>query len=131
MSRVYKFNSTVRENIYRVMMELDMDFISNKRQIENGTLLFEDPQTGALYGFYESGYIRRFYQTTMRWGAAQTINGIGYAMYQLNPVYTEYCVSEYNAKTYEYTRKRRQLVGPMEQLGIAVSAITQYRLKNA
>lgn len=127
--KTYNFTATHRKAIYSVMMELGLALVSTRKQIENGTLLFED--NGYLYGFYESGYCRRFVPTDAGHSTAQKVNGIEYAMYQLNRTYMENCIYQHiDGTVYKCRRKRRVLIGPMEQLGIVTAAIVRWRDKN-
>jgi hypothetical protein len=127
--KTYPFNARTRRTIDLVMREMGLLLVSNKRQIENGTLLYVDLETQCLYGFYESGYCRRFVPTTMAWSQAQIVNGIGYQMYQLNRTYMEnYIYQHMDGTVYKCRRKRRVLVGPMEQIGIVTAAIANYRI---
>jgi hypothetical protein len=124
----YRFRADYRKNVNNVMSEMGLRLVSSPRQIENGTLLYRDLETGCLYGLYESGYCRRFVESQS--GCGQTIKGRNYKMYQLNrrvklnqrkPKKTPF------AKTYP-PRYMRIMANPIEQLGIVVSAITRYRI---
>ena len=111
-----KFNATFRLATASVAEELGLVLFSTKRQIENGTLEFYDPQTDVKYAIYESGYIRRFIRKTVR-GVAHGWNA--WTGYQLNP--------QQNA----FGRNERILIdNPNEQLGIMVRAIVNYRKNN-
>ena len=126
---MYKFNASFRKSVAAVATELGMKFISTKRQVENGTLMFEDPETDSVYALYESGYIRRFIPLGWHWGVAQTIKKRNYAMYQLNKVQFAEKTTEYAGKTYTHTMKQRIKANPEEQLGIFVKSVVNYRNK--
>lgn len=120
------FDARYRKSVDSVLTAMGLKLISTRKQIENGTLMYRDPYTQCLYALYESGYIRRFVPT--RYSIGQTINGKGYAMYQLNPVYNENRIANsYDGKKYIYTVKVRRLLSPIEQLGRIVIAIQNYR----
>ncbi len=125
----YKFDARYRQSVDRVLGSMGLYHVGTKKQVENGTLMYIDPRTDCLYALYESGYCRRFVPTTMAWGQAQTVNERGYAMYQLNRTYMEnYIYQHMDGTVYKCRRKRRVLVGPMEQLGIVTAAIANYRI---
>lgn len=124
-----KFNTRFRMSVMAVADEMGLDFISTQRQVENGTLMFEDRQTNTKYAMYESGYVRRFVPVgNCPWGNSQTINGKGHQMYQLNRVIRNaHKSSIWNGKVYNYIGAHRVLSGPEEQLGILVKSVSNYR----
>ena len=106
---MYKFNASFRKSTYAVATEMGLEFISTKRQVENGTLMFYDPRSRAKYALYESGYVRR----------------LNPAMYQLNKTRK---VTHQGSK-YVYQMTERIKANPEEQLGIFVKSIVNYRNK--
>ena len=116
----YNFTARFKNGVKTVMDELGLNEIKTKRQ-KDGTMMFLDLKSGSIYGFYESGYCRRLVPTgfNTHWGAAQTILGRNYSMYQLNPT-----------NVHKNGRKTRILVNPVEQLGLVVSAISRIRKTN-
>ena len=101
----YSFDARYRTTVLCVMEQLGTVYASTRKQTENGTLLFHDPQTGVDYGFYESGYCRRIV------GGTYTTN----YCYQLN-------------RTVRVNgRYVRTLANPLEQLGIVTGAVVHYR----
>ena len=50
---------TVKEIIKRANLILDLKCVSTKRQLENGTLIFNDKVLKRQYGIYKTGYVRR------------------------------------------------------------------------
>ena len=122
---MYKFNASFRKSAYAVATEMGLEFISTKRQVENGTLMFNDPQTNVKYAMYESGYVRRLVPIgNCPWGNSQTIQDRGHAMYQLNKTHK---VAQ--QKPYTYIMTKRIKANPEEQLGIFVKSIVNYRNK--
>jgi len=110
--------------------ELGLEFISSNRQVENGTLMFNDPQSNVKYAMYESGYVRRLVPLgNCPWGNAQTINGRGHAMYQLNKTTKDFKTTAYKGKTYTHYQTVRLLANPEEQLGIFAKSVVNYRNK--
>jgi hypothetical protein len=109
---MYKFNASFRKSAYAVATELGLEFISTKSQVENGTLMFYDPQTLSNYAMYESGYVRRIHKND--W---QTL------MYQLNKTHK---VAQ-EGFGYTYIMTKRIKANPEEQLGIFVKSIVNYR----
>jgi hypothetical protein len=124
----YTFNARYRGTVNRVMEQLGLEYAGSPARIENGTLLFRDPQTGCLYGFYESGYCRRLIPSFV-WGSSETIGGKNYAGYQLNKTEKQLVQYQHNGRVYECLQKVRILANPMEQLGIVTAAIANYRNK--
>jgi hypothetical protein len=126
---MYKFNASFRKSAVAVGEALGLEFISSKRQVENGTLMFNDPQSNVKYALYESGYVRRLTPLdNCPWGNSQTINERGHAMYQLNKVRKEWKqVTSYTGKTYSYYQNVRILANPEEQLGILVKSVVNWR----
>jgi hypothetical protein len=116
----YKFTTKFKNSVKDVMSDFGLNEIKTKRQ-KDGTMLFLDIKTGSIYGFYESGYCRRLIPTgfNTHWGAAQTILGRNYQMYQLNKTYP-----------IDSRHKARLFANPVEQLGLVVSAITRIRKTN-
>jgi hypothetical protein len=127
---MYKFNASFRKSAAAVATELGLEFISTKRQIENGTLMFNDPETNVKYAMYESGYVRRLTPIgNCPWGNSQTINERGHQMYQLNKTRHGVKTTTYNGKAYTCHQKIRILANPDEQLGIFAKSIVNYRNK--
>ena len=124
--KLFNFNARYRTTVMNVMAELGLVHVGTPRQVENGTLMFRDPQAKCIYAFYESGYCRRL---TMSYSNSQTINNSFYAMYQLNKTRKETVKYDYNGRTSEYNRTVRILANPMEQLGIVSAAIANFRLR--
>jgi hypothetical protein len=123
---MYKFNARFRTAVMAVADEMGLDFISTPQQVENGTLMFNDPIGKVKYAMYESGYVRRLVPSTI----AQTPypNKSGYAMYQLNKVIRNaHKSSIWNNKVYNYRGSQRVLSGPDEQLGILVKSVANWR----
>lgn len=126
----YTFDARYRTSVDNVLTSMGLKLISTPRQIENGTLMYHDPYTKVIYALYESGYIRRLIPS-FGWGTSQTIGGKTYAGYQLNKTCRETIQREYNGRIYEFEQKVRILANPMEQLGIVVAGIANYRQKYA
>jgi hypothetical protein len=128
---MYKFNASFRKSAAAVGEALGLEFISSKRQVENGTLMFNDSQTNVKYALYESGYVRRLVPIGRQpWGNSQTIDSKGHAMYQLNKVRKDWKhVTSYTGKTYSYYQNVRILANPEEQLGIFAKAVVNWRNK--
>ena len=123
-----KFNTRFRMSVMAVADEMDLDFISTKRQVEKGTLMFEDRQTNVKYAMYESGYVRRLVPTgACPWARSQTIKGKGHQMYQLNKTCYDFKTINYNGKTYTSYQKIRILANAEEQLGIMVKSVSNWR----
>ena len=123
---MYKFNASFRKSAAAVATELGLEFISTKRQVENGTLMFNDPETNVKYAMYESGYVRRFIPTSFHWSPFQTVKN---QMYQLNKTRHGVKTTTYNGKAYTCHQKIRILANPDEQLGIFAKSIVNYRNK--
>ena len=125
----YKFNARFRSTVMAVADEIGLEFISNSRQVENGTLMFNDPKSDVKYAMYESGYVRRLVPIgNCPWGNSQTINGRGHAMYQLNRVVRNMHKSRtWNNQIYDYRGVHRILASPDEQLGILVKSVAIWR----
>jgi hypothetical protein len=122
----YKFNARFRTAVMAVADEMGLEFISTPRQVENGTLMFNDPIGKVKYAMYESGYVRRLVPTTI-WQTPYP-NKSGYAMYQLNRVIRNaHKSSIWNNKVYNYRGAHRVLAGPDEQLGILVKSVANWR----
>lgn len=126
---MYKFNASFRKSAYAVATEMGLEFISTKRQVENGTLMFNDPQTNVKYAMYESGYIRRLVPTSFHWSSSQNIQDQGHQMYQLNKTRKELKTTVYNGKSYTRYQTVRLLANPEEQLGILVKSVVNFRNK--
>ena len=122
---MYKFNASFRKSTYAVATEMGLEFISTKRQVENGTLMFNDPQTNVKYAMYESGYIRRLIPTGFRWSSSQTVKEQMHQMYQLNKTHKV----THQGSGYTYQMTARIKANPEEQLGILVKSIVNYRNK--
>ena len=125
----YKFNARFRTAVMAVAEEMGLEFISTPRQVENGTLMFNDPIGKVKYAMYESGYVRRFIPVGIcPWGNSQTIKGRGHQMYQLNRVIRNaHKSSIWKDKVYNYVGAHRVLAGPDEQLGILVKSVANWR----
>ena len=127
---MYKFNASFRKSVSAVATELGLEFISTKRQVEKGTLMFNDPQTDTKYAMYESGYVRRLITIgNCPWGNSQTIADRGHQMYQLNKTQKVAKTYKFNGTTYTSDRTERIKANPEEQLGIFVKSIVNYRNK--
>lgn len=125
---MYKFNTSFRKTVLSVGNEIGLEFISTKRQVENGTLMFNDPQSNVKYALYESGYVRRLIPIgKTAWGNSQTINSTGHAMYQLNKTRLGYKTTVYKEKEYTSYQKIRILANPEEQLRILVKSVVNWR----
>ena len=117
-----KFNTSFRESVAVIADALDLEFVSTSRQVENGTLVFYDPETDSQYAMYESGYVRRHIRA-MNWG-----EGPDWMIYQLNrikKVSVKYRSKKGKMKSYVGTE--RILANPDEQLAIFVRAVIKYR----
>lgn len=128
---MYKFNASFRKSAAAVATELGLGFISSKRQVENGTLMFNDPQSNVKYAMYESGYVRRLVPIGRQpWGNSQTIDSKGHAMYQLNKTHkvTKHWKDHYGVSR-SYQTTERILANPEEQLGIFAKSIVNWRNK--
>lgn len=125
---MYKFNASFRKSAAAVGEALGLEFISSKRQVENGTLMFNDSQTNVKYALYESGYVRRLVPIGRQpWGNSQTIDSKGHAMYQLNKVRKDFKTTTFNGKEYTYYQNVRILANPEEQLGILAKSVVNWR----
>ena len=122
---MYKFNASFRKSAYAVATEMGLEFISTKRQVENGTLMFNDPQTNVKYAMYESGYIRRLIPTGFRWSSSQTVKEQMHQMYQLNKTHKV----THQGSNYTYQMTARIKANPEKQLGILVKSIVNFRNK--
>ncbi len=118
-----KFNACFRYSTVAVARELGLTFISTTRQIENGTLMFHDPETNVQYSLHESGYIRRH------------TSGYRHAFMQKDPTYmyplnkrTSWTKQSANGWKYRQTSSYQKAHGD-EQLGILVRAVLNYRNK--
>ncbi len=119
---MYKFNASFRKSAAAVATEMGLEFVSTKRQVENGTLMFYDPKTKTKYAMYESGYVRRLYKTSS-WGVKTQ------HVYQLNKTRKDYKTTVFNGKTYTSYQTVRILANPEEQLGILVKSVVNFRNK--
>ena len=130
---MYKFNASFRKSTYAVATELGLEFISTKRQVENGTLMFNDPQTNVKYAMYESGYVRRLLPIgNCPRGNSQTsgcVRRLLPAVYQLNKTRDGYKTTTYKGKDYTTYQRIRIMANPDEQLGIFTKSIVNYRNK--
>jgi hypothetical protein len=127
---MYKFNASFRKSAAAVATELGLEFISTKRQVERGTLMFNDPETNVKYAMYESGYVRRLLPLGRYfWGNSQTIGGQGHQMYQLNKTRKDFKTTVYKGKSYTHYQTVRLLANPEEQLGILAKSVVNYRNK--
>lgn len=122
-----KFTTPFRKSALAVGEELGLEFISTRLQVENGTLMFNDPESNVKYALYESGYIRRLIETTGAWSNSQTIDGCGHLMYQLNKTRIGVKTRTYNGKEYTNYQKIRILANPDEQLGILAQSVVNWR----
>lgn len=122
-----KFTTPFRKSAIAVAEELGLEFISTRLQVENGTLMFNDPDSNVKYALYESGYVRRLIGTTGGWSNSQTIDGCGHQMYQLNKTTYGYKKTTYAGKTYTHYGKTRLLAQPIEQLGILAQSVVNWR----
>ena len=122
---MYKFNASFRKSAYAVATEMGLEFISTKRQVENGTLMFNDPQTDVKYAMYESGYIRRLIPVGYHWSNSQTIDERGHQMYQLNKTRKV----PRSGPGWTFSSTERIKANPEEQLGIFVKSIVNFRNK--
>ena len=121
MKKFCKFNATFRQNVVTAATALGLESTTSKRQAENGTLAFYDPQTQATYTLHETGYVRRSYNANAGWGG-----NLPYVkIYQLNQTRIE----RVKYPTFTSSRTHRILVGPYEQLGIFVKSVLKYRGK--
>ena len=123
---MYKFNASFRKSAAAVATELGVEFISTKRQVENGTLMFNDPKTNVNYAMYESGYVRRLLPAMYERGYVRRLLP---AMYQLNKTHDGYKTRTYNGKDYTTYQRIRIMANPDEQLGIFAKSIVNYRNK--
>jgi hypothetical protein len=110
-----KFNTPFRQAVVNIAEEIGLEFISTKRQVENGSLLFYDPQTGCKYGLYESGYIRRFIRTGT------------YPLNSRSPRTVEYRNWRTNTQSTYYNKQAYDFANANEQLGIFVRSVFSYR----
>ena len=119
-----KFNASFRQSVLAVAQELGLEFISTKRQVENGTLLFADPQCtnrGIRYALHESGYVRRYVQ-----------GGFYYSPNYWNhyPLNRRTSWTKQSAHGWKYRQMSSyQKAHGDEQLGILVRAVLNYRNK--
>jgi|694.fasta_scaffold36925_13 hypothetical protein len=124
---MYKFNASFRKSVAAVAEELGLEFISTPRQVNRGTLMFNDPQSNVKYAMYESGYVRRLVPTSHHWSSSQTIGDKGHQMYQLNKTSFGFKTTTFNGREYTSYQKIRIMANPEEQLGIMVKAIANWR----
>lgn len=96
--------------------------VTSQRQADNGTICYHDPVTNCDYLSYDSGYIRRAYNTKS-WRTGISIRTI----YQLNPQRkgTYYC--QYSGNIYE-TTVRVKINDPAERLNRLAKAVANYRI---
>ena len=123
-----KFTTPFRKSALAVAEELGLEFISTRLQVENGTLMFNDPESNVKYALYESGYVRRLVPIGRQpWGNSQTIDSKGHAMYQLNKTHkvTKHWKDHQGFTSYQTTE--RILANPIEQLGILVQSVVNWR----
>jgi hypothetical protein len=96
---------------------MGLDFISTPRQVENGTLMWHDPETDVKYAIYETGYIRRFFERY----------NYGY-LYSEGATATKWSGYQLNRQRKVNRRNVRELATtPDELLGMLVRAIVSYR----
>jgi hypothetical protein len=110
-----KFNAQFRKSAVAVAEAIGLEFISTKRQVENGTLVFNDAKTNTQYAMYESGYVRRGVNGCWNRFSGSTAS---LRWYQLNRT------ERYHGRT------ARILAGPCEQLGILVKSVVNWREKS-
>jgi hypothetical protein len=110
------FDARFRKSTALVANEMGLEFTSTPRQVENGTLMFYDPQAKVSYSMHESGYVRRYIMGGWPFGGTRR-------MYQLNKT-KSYLVES------GWYRKERILASPDEQLAIMVRAVVNHRLNN-
>lgn len=116
----FTFNSAFRQNVVMVAESLGLTFISTPRQVNNGTLMFWDPQTDVKYSLHESGYVRRYIKRSF-WGIGEDGLEVATEGYQLNPTQKVYIPNRTSKVAV------RQLATPYEQLGIFTKAVIAYR----
>ncbi len=121
------FNAKFRTDLVNVAETLGLEFISTHRQVENGTLMFEDPRTNCRYALYESGYIRRLIKKHEYLGSGAWSKQSTWGMYPLNRRVKEYR-TYLNGNT--HIGQPYRLAENDEQMAIFVRAITNYRIKN-
>lgn len=126
MKKLHRFNATFRQTAVDIAEAIGLQFVSTPKQVENGTLMFNDPQTDAYYAIYESGYVRRFIPSFICEPGAQKIDGVMHEMYQLNKV-RKTVVRFGDGNTYDHYK--RVLANPDEQLGILAKAVINRRNK--
>lgn len=102
MRKFTKFNTPFRKAAVAVADSMGLEFISTPRQVDNGTLMFRDPETNTRYSLHESGYVRRHLPNTRA--------------YQLNRVQHS-----------RWSSPHRLLAHGDEQLGIMVISVINYR----
>ena len=120
----FTFNTAFRQNVLMVAETLGLTFISTARQVNNGTLMFWDPQTEVKYSLHESGYVRRYIKPSP-WGEIGKGLEVYMEGYQLNRTTKAKTEPNANGYTREYTK--RLLATPYEQLGIFTKAVITYR----
>ena len=116
----FTFNTAFRQNVVMVAETLGLTFISTARQVNNGTLMFWDPQTDVKYSLHESGYVRRYIKPSI-WGRRGDGLEVATEGYQLNPTQKVYVPNRTDKRTV------RLLATPYEQLGIFTKAVIAYR----
>jgi hypothetical protein len=116
----FTFNTAFRQNVVMVAETLGLTFISTARQVNNGTLIFWDPQTSVKYSLHESGYVRRWIKPSI-WGPKGDGLTEATEAYQLNRTLKAYVPNR------TYKRTVRLLATPYEQLGIFTKAVIAYR----
>lgn len=125
MTKLTTFDARFRKSAFKVAAELGLDFISTKRQVENGSLMFYDDDTDTKYTISESGYVRRYIRGTYSFQPT-------WRAYQLNPT-TQSKIPTHTYKGEQMYRTetiRHMVLDPNAQLGILVKAVINYREKN-
>ena len=95
--------------------------ITSQRQADNGTVCYHDPVTGVDYLSYDSGYIRRAYDTKS-WRTGKKLRTI----YQLNPVRKGIYTTQFGVN-YD-TTVRVMIKDPQERLDRLAKAVSNYRI---
>jgi len=123
----YKFTKTFIKQADAVMANLGLTKYTSPQQKANNTLFYYDAKTDQYYGFYESGYCRRFIPCTFHWGTTAVIQGKNYKGYQLNRTKTK-CnnlgKNKVGETIYSYNKSRIP-ANPLEQLGIITYSIVR------
>jgi hypothetical protein len=95
--------------------------VTSQTQANNGTVCYHDPITGCDYMSYESGYIRRSYNTRS-YRTGKNIRTI----YQLNPTTKKTYLSQYTGRSYE-TTERVMIHDSNYRLELLARAVANYR----